>query len=82
LEQLALRCRTAAGRCGLDVEGGRFRPHLTLARANGIRADGWVRAFETIEPQSWLVDRFSLIQSQALPGGAGYRTLAEYRLAA
>ncbi|HOC13330.1 MAG TPA: RNA 2',3'-cyclic phosphodiesterase [Propionicimonas sp.] len=81
LAQLAKRSRTAVTRSGVEVEGGRLRPHLTIARANGISGTGWLEVFNTIPAQTWAVERFSLIRSQSLPGGAGYQSLAEFDLA-
>lgn len=77
---LARRCRTAASRAGIPVEGGAIRPHLSLARANGISATRWLRVFDAVEPISWQVQEFALIRSLGLPGGAGYETLAEFGL--
>lgn len=81
LAHLAVRCCNAAARCGIEVDGARFRPHLTIARANGIRAGRWLQVLATIEPRSWPVTGFTLVRSLAFPGGAGYQTLGEYRLA-
>lgn len=81
LARLATRTRTAAGRCGIEVAGGRFRPHLTIARANGVSGTGWLEVFGAIPPQTWRVDGFCLIRSLLLPGGAGYQTLAQFELA-
>lgn len=80
LGALAARCRNAAASCGIDVDGAVFRPHLTIARANGVRALRWLEILDTIEPQTWQVRGFRLIRSLRLPGGAGYQTLAEFRL--
>lgn len=80
LAQLASRTRTAAARCGIAVEGGQFRGHLTLARANGISGTGWLEVFDAIEPLRWQVTEISLMGSRSLPGGAGYRSLATFDL--
>jgi len=80
LGDLAARCRNAAVRCGIEVDGASFRPHLTIARANGVRALRWLEILDTIEPQTWLVSEFRLVRSMRLPGGAGYRTLAVFPL--
>lgn len=80
-ERLAVRCRTAAATSGIDVEGGPIRAHLTLARANGISATRWLGVLDTVPAQSFWVDRFALIRSRSLPGGAGYQRLGEYELA-
>lgn len=80
LEQLALRCRRAISRAGIEVEGGRFRGHLTVARANGISATAWLRILDTLPEASWRVRQIELIRSLGLAGGAGYRTLARFEL--
>ena len=80
LAQLARRCRNAANRSSIAVEGGRFDPHLTLARAAGISGKRWLEVFASIDAMSWTVGSFALIRSQMLPGGAGYQTLAEFAL--
>jgi 2'-5' RNA ligase len=80
LGELAVRCRNAAVGCGIEVDGARFRPHLTIARANGLRALRWLEALDTMEPQAWQVTSFRLVRSLLLPGGAGYQTVGEFRL--
>lgn len=80
LQRLAVRCRSAATGCGIETEGGPFRAHLTLARAKGISATRWLEILDTIPPQEWQVERFTLIRSKALPGGSGYQRLGEYEL--
>lgn len=62
------------------MDGARFRPHLTLARANGIPVVRWLRVLEALGPVSWTADKVELIRSSALPGGAGYQTLARFPL--
>jgi 2'-5' RNA ligase len=80
LAELAVRCRNAATGCGIEVDGARFRPHVTVARANGQRVLRWLQVLDAIEPQSWPVTQFRLVRSQLLPGGAGYQTVGEYAL--
>lgn len=80
LTRLAARCRAAAARSGVEVDGARFRPHLTLARANGVPVVRWLRVLEALEPVSWTATEVELIRSSSLPGGAGYRTVARFPL--
>lgn len=80
LGRLARRCRNAAATTGIEVEGGPFRAHLTLARAGGISATGWLGVLDTVPAQTWLVDGCALIRSRSLPAGAGYQRLGEFRL--
>jgi 2'-5' RNA ligase len=80
LGELAVRCRNAATGCGIEVDGGRFRPHVTIARANGERVLRWLQVLEAIGQQTWQVTGFRLVRSQSLPAGSGYRTVGEYAL--
>lgn len=80
LGDLAVRCRNAATGCGIEVDGGRFRPHVTIARANGQRVLRWLPVLDAIGRQAWPVTGFRLVRSQLHPGGAGYQTVAEYAL--
>lgn len=80
LGELAVRCRNAAISCGIEVDGGRFRPHVTIARANGQRVMRWLQVLDAIGPLTWPVTRFRLVRSQLLPSGAGYQTVGEYGL--
>lgn len=82
LGRLAQRCRTAAGRAGMRVDGATFHPHLTLARwRTPIEGTRWLKALGQYRGPSWTVDRFVLIHSHM--GHAGpprYETLAEFSL--
>ena len=80
LARLARRCRNAAAGCGVEVEGGRFRPHLTLARTRPFAARRWLTVLDAIPEQAWGVEQFVLLRSRLLPGGAGYETLGHYPL--
>jgi len=78
LHRLATATRTAAVRAGIEVAGGRFRPHLTVARANRpIEATRWLRILELHQGRAWTVDGFALMHSQL--GGAGGRTVHQER---
>lgn len=81
LAGLARRSRHAAAGCGIEVEGGRFRPHLTLARTRPFAARRWLTILDAIPEQAWTVQDFALLRSRLLPGGAGYQLLGRYRLA-
>jgi 2'-5' RNA ligase len=74
LGQLAGASRSAAVRSGVEVAGGRFRPHLTVARANRpLEATRWLRVLELYQGPSWQVAEFALVRSQL--GGGGRRTV-------
>ena len=72
LERLSASSRAAAVRAGVEVDGSKFRPHLTLARANRpMELTKWLRVFGLYTGPSWQVDEIALIQSR--PGGGGSR---------
>jgi 2'-5' RNA ligase len=64
LDRLATGARAAATRAGAEVAGGKFRPHLTLARLGRPReVSKWVRLLDAYEGPRWTVEEFALIQS-------------------
>lgn len=82
LEALARRCRTAAARAGIQVEGGRFQPHLTIARSNrGMVARRWLALFDTFGSFRWRVTDFVLIDSELTRGGPRHRVAERFELA-
>ena len=65
LERLAGSSRSAAVRAGVEVEGAKFRPHITLARSNRpVELTRWLRVFDLYAGPSWQVGEIALIQSQ------------------
>ena len=47
LERLATGCRAAANRAGIEVDGARFRPHLTVGRTKFPHdVSSWVRLLD------------------------------------
>ncbi len=64
LSRLATGARAAAAKAGAEVDGGRFKPHLTLARLGrpGEVSD-WVRLFGAYAGPTWTVDEITLIES-------------------
>lgn len=78
LAALARGCRTALATAGAEVDGQRFRPHLTLARlgrpANVTR---WVRVLESYAGPSWTPDAVSLVASHL---GEGPRRSPRYEI--
>jgi RNA 2',3'-cyclic 3'-phosphodiesterase len=64
LDRLATGARAAATKAGAEVAGGKFRPHLTLARLGRPQEVArWVRLLDAYEGPSWTVDEFALIES-------------------
>lgn len=72
LRRLATGVRAAATRSGAAVDGGRFRPHLTLARlrrpTDVVR---WLRLLDTYESRTWQVLEFALVRSHLGEGPRG-----------
>ena len=70
LVQLAAASRTAAGRAGVTVDGGPYRPHLTVARLRQPQdVTRWLRVLDTYAGPSWAVEEVALMQS--IPAGRG-----------
>jgi RNA 2',3'-cyclic 3'-phosphodiesterase len=85
LDLLAAGCRTAANRAGIEVDGQRFRPHVTVARlAHPTEVSSWVRLLDAYVGPGWDVDRISLVASYLGEGPRGrprYEVLEEFGLA-
>lgn len=67
LEQLTLRCRTAAARADIRHDSGRsFTPHVTVARkAERVDTGLWVERLNTFEGDWFEVHEFVLVESIA-----------------
>jgi RNA 2',3'-cyclic 3'-phosphodiesterase len=78
LRRLATGARAAATKAGAAAGGGRFRPHLTLARlrrpADVVR---WLRLLDTYESRTWTVTDFALVRSHL---GEGPRRRPRYEV--
>lgn len=76
LDRLATGARAAAGRAGIAVDGGRFRPHVTVARLRAPRdVTRWVRLLDGYEGPPWRADRIELVASYL---GEGPRNRPRY----
>ena len=77
--KLAQACRDAAAGLGLDVAGGPFHPHLTLARARrrAVRAGRLVDALGAYEGPPWTATDIVLVHSQLGKGEGGRSRHAE-----
>lgn len=84
LRRLATGARAAAGKAGADVDGGRFHPHLTLARLrHGEDLTRWLRVFDAYRGPTWTVSELALIESHLGQGPHGkprYDTVATFPL--
>lgn len=85
LERMAGRARNAAVTVGTEVDGQRFRPHLSLARLRQpADTTNWVRLLETYAGPEWPVIEVAVIASHLGEGPGNrprYETMAEIPLA-
>jgi len=72
LERLATGCRAAATRAGIEVDGARFRPHLTVARTRFPHdVTSWVRLLDSYEGPRWRAGELTLVASYLGEGPRG-----------
>jgi 2'-5' RNA ligase len=80
IKRLATGCRAAAARAGIEVEGRRFRPHITVARLGApAEVSNWVRLLEGYRGPGWTAEAFTLIASYL---GEGPRRRPRYEVVA
>jgi RNA 2',3'-cyclic 3'-phosphodiesterase len=78
LRRLATGARAAATKSGADTGGGRFHPHLTLARlGRPVEVTRWVRVLEAYDGPTWAADEITLIASHL---GEGPRRRPRYEV--
>ena len=76
LERLAAGVRTAAATAGLEIDGQRFRPHVTVARlGRPTELSSWVRLLDAYDGPPFTVDQVSLVASHL---GEGPRRRPRY----
>lgn len=77
LERLAVRARNAAVSCGIEVDGQRFWPHLTVARTGGRPTEltSWVRLLDTYAGPTWALSSVEVVASHL---GEGPRRTPRY----
>ncbi|MGW6282257.1 RNA 2',3'-cyclic phosphodiesterase [Kribbella sp. NPDC055071] len=82
LKHLSMTTRAAASRAGVEVEGRKFTPHVTLARLREpIDVTKWVRVFDTYDGPVWTAESVQLIESRLGEGpghSAAYSTVGEW----
>jgi RNA 2',3'-cyclic 3'-phosphodiesterase len=84
LDSLQRANERAAREAGLPPEGRNFKPHVTLARLRGARADAVAAYLERqghVEAKPFTVNRFVLYSSRDSVGGGPYIVEAAYPLA-
>ena len=83
LERLQRRLEGVLAALGLEPEGRRFHPHVTLARFKGAPAErvaGFLESHGLFATEAFAVERFVLYSSLLSRSGAVYREEAEYVL--
>lgn len=80
LARLSTGARAAASKAGTEVDGGRFHPHLTLARSGRpFEATRWLRVLDSYRGPSWPAEEMALIASHL---GEGPRRRPRYEVVA
>jgi 2'-5' RNA ligase len=78
LDRLATGARAAAAKAGTEVDGGRFHPHVTVARTGRpVESTRWVRVLDAYRGPSWPVDEIALVASYL---GQGPRRRPRYEV--
>ena len=85
IDRLATGCRAAANRAGIEVDGQRFRPHVTVARlGRPAEVSNFVRLLDAYAGPRWTADRITLVASYLGEGARGrprYEGVGEFALA-
>lgn len=78
LSRLATGARAAANKAGAEAGGGRFHPHVTLARiGRPTEATKWVRVLGSYRGPTWSAQEIALIESHL---GEGPRKRPRYEV--
>lgn len=78
LRHLAVGARAAATKAGADAEGGRFHPHVTLARiGRPAEVTRWLRILDGYRGPTWRASEITLIESHL---GEGPRRRPRYEV--
>jgi RNA 2',3'-cyclic 3'-phosphodiesterase len=84
--RMATGARAAAVRSGIEVDGQRFRAHVTVARLKRpTEVTRWVQLLDSYEGPGWRADTWSLVASHLGEGPRNrprYETLETFRLGA
>lgn len=65
LDRVAAGAKNALVKAGVEVDGGRFRPHLTVARTGSpTELSNWVRLLDAYRGPAWTVSSFDLVHSR------------------
>jgi 2'-5' RNA ligase len=78
IRRLATGARAAANKAGAEAGGGRFHPHVTLARLRRpVEATKWVRLLEAYRGPAWEASEITLVESHL---GEGPRKRPRYEV--
>jgi 2'-5' RNA ligase len=81
LAALSARTRAAASRAGVNPDGAKFTPHVTLARAGRpSNARGLLDAIASFGDFEFGVDAFHLVKSTLTPSGSIYEVAETFGL--
>jgi RNA 2',3'-cyclic 3'-phosphodiesterase len=81
LGHLASACRQTASHAGIEVDGARFHPHLTLARMRRpVEATKWLQVLQACPPASWHATELLLIESHLRDLTNRYEVVERFRL--
>lgn len=81
LPRLARRVRTSAQRLGIEVAGGRFVGHLTLARTRrGLAVTRWLRVLDAFGSWDFRVEAMELVESHLSRGPARHDVVSRVPL--
>ncbi len=70
--RMATGARAAASKAGIEVDGQRFRPHLTVARlGRPAEVSRWVRLLDGYAGPDWVAHRIDLVASYLGEGPRG-----------
>jgi 2'-5' RNA ligase len=85
LDHLRRKVDSAVARAGLAIEGGKYRPHITLARFSGRDLAGhhlaqFLASHSLLRSAPFAVEQFSLFSSVTSSEGPVYTVEADYPL--
>ncbi len=81
LERLSASCRQAVAHAGVEVDGARFVPHLTLARMRRpVEATRWLRILDEAPTSTWRAGELILIESHLRDMTNRYEVVERFRL--
>jgi 2'-5' RNA ligase len=78
LRRLSTGARAAANKAGAEAEGGRFHPHVTLARTRRPgEVTRWIRVLDAYRGRRWTAEELALVESHL---GEGPRRRPRYEV--